>query len=350
MKPYAMLFLMGLFLLSNLLYGQPVISVVEEKTMTIGRLPTVTWIWHIGAADDYIGVIYNDRKEFTLFGPEGKSMFSVSATGEAFFYMLSMKSQSGLVLLGEAMNERRYRLTGYDYKGNIALGPLLTGNSVEIENAGRFFYSVYDYGGNPVDPAIYDSTGRTLAEYKPSGMWDIQILDSSRILCRNDNQLRILDYPSFTTGTSFEIPYSQPQDILRSAVSPDGFMYAFVAHNKIVIINLKTGDAYELANRMLGDKSPAYPHLTLTSKGDLLIINQSIGKNQTITIFERTYEEYKPLIIDGIVPVPASYGFYGNTLIDKAYLVCSYFATKETGIEYASYVFPLPSLPTSSPG
>jgi hypothetical protein len=324
-----------LLILPNVVAGQPEIDSIKQSGEASDVIPTVNWIYHIDVGDGYVGIISDSRQQFDLFDKNSKSVFSLAPDSGNIFYFMSMRSNTELVLIGEMIIEGRLIFSGYDYRGNLILGPLAAQNEVEITPCRKFFYSVYDAAYYYNRPKLYDRDGHKIGELELSeSQWDIQIMDDSLLLCRDGNRLDILSYPDLSLKKKILINHTKESDFPKSALSMDGWSYAYLAYDKIIVCDLKSGEEFFIPNRFVND-IPSYPNLNISNGGNYLILDWGTE----IEVYKKGPDGFEKSIDSLAIPLQDGYFLFRSVMINDRYCAKGYLRYSKGSTEFWSFLF-----------
>lgn len=322
-------------------YSQAQIEVSGLQESTIGPIPVVNWIFHADVCEGYVGTISNDGELFQLHGVDGATVFARKAQADerATYLQVSMRDNPSMVLLIEGWGSNLFECIVLDYAGNLLAGPVRSENIVAVSPGGRYFYSVNDIGNSNATPSVYDRTGRRLARFKSaSSAWDIQAINDSLLLHREADRVRVIAVPEMVVQSELMTPSGIPSDLQSSALSRNGFWYAYPQLETVIVCDLAAKASYFIPKEVINGFH-VLPELVVSSDGSFLVMFVKTSRGNEVAVYRREGKSYRKLAHNHDIASGHNRNVMGGWFVDASICALNLFSSGNQGINFFSYVF-----------
>ena len=335
--------LISIFSISVAMSGELKITSVNEQA--VHELPQVSWVFHMDASSGYYGVITDNQQTFQLFSEHGDVAFTRHAEEPYRFYVVEMRDNPGLIVLGSMLPEGDKYFDVYDYKGNRKVGPLSTANLLKASPAGSFYFTVSDNGSNNRQPQVFDSTGRLLRSFEAVSrtFWEMRAANDSLLVFQNGLTITEISVPSMEGKHKLSITENlQSPSRLVSALSRDVSTYAFTTYDRIIVVDLTSGQlAYILKD---GGTTPLTSDFSLSDDGKFLVTYRSSSGGQKLDVYLKNGSSYNKVIDSYYLPEKFVEAIaFDAAFVKQDYCGIDFFQNPNGSLEHTTFLFHLPA-------
>ncbi len=307
-------------------------------------LPASKWPNHVDASNGCFGVITASQLVFRLYSPAGEIVFEKHSDADWGFSYVSMRNHPNVIVLIESFRASTDKIVfGYDLKGDLLAGPMETSNTIEASPSGAFYYSVSEFGDFKSPPQVFDSSGDSLRTFGRTYLAQMAAIDDSTLLFQEGPRVRVLSVPDMAT-----IRDITPEDasvggmVMVTALSGDGSTYAFEGADKIVILDLESGDAFYVPKD--GGDDPVTSQFGLSQDGEYLVTYRSSHNGQKIDVFQRRGGQYVETVDSYYLPEEyRRRQVLLSTFVGNGCCGVRYFDRPTGKLNYWTFLFELPT-------